>query len=82
MGPNSGCQRNVVKCVVTLGYLWVVVLYKSTEKNLLKSWGLMAAKLAMLLLQYYRTSLRAASDGLKATPSGSRGRSVIGSGSH
>lgn len=32
MGPNSGCQRNVVKCVVAWGIYGRVVLYKAREE--------------------------------------------------
>lgn len=32
MGPNSGCQRNVVKCVVAWGIYGRVVLYKAWEE--------------------------------------------------
>ncbi len=39
--------------------------------------GIRQQSFAISFYEYYRASLRAASDGLKATPSGSRGRSVI-----
>lgn len=50
MGPNSGCQRNVVKCVVARGIYGRVVLYKAREE-LAEVVGLMAAKLCYLLLR-------------------------------
>ncbi|SUG78182.1 Uncharacterised protein [Salmonella enterica subsp. enterica] len=33
MGPNSGCQRNVVKCVVAWGIYGRVVLYKAWRRT-------------------------------------------------
>lgn len=32
-GPNSGCQRNVVKCVVAWGIYGRVVLYKAWRRT-------------------------------------------------